>query len=148
MHPKYIVWLESEEGHIVQHELYFNENKARHAYRRASRPDKDGFYELVGENDSYSATLNVRAIMRFIGSNISTTKDRWRKSFLNLTGEEEEELAKRFQIPVEIIREISEIEKAIFENKSYFAHPYDEKTSAFVRKYVPNTLASILRKVL
>ena len=128
MHPKYIVCLEDDKGHIVEHEVFFNKNKAQRSYKRASKPDKDGLHELIGENDSYTARLDVKAVIRSIGDNISTKKDRWRKSFLNLTNEEGGELAERFRVPIKIIKEISRMEKDIVEKRRYYMRQHDEQT--------------------
>lgn len=148
MHPKYVVWLEDDDGRIVHHELYFNAHKARRSYSRASKPDKNGLHELVGEKDSYTATSDVTAVMRFIGDDLSTKQDNWRKGFLNLTDEEEKELSGRLRLPVTIIREISTLEKNIAEKQRFYMHPHDEQTSALIRKYAPDPLARILRKIL
>ncbi|MYD93243.1 MAG: hypothetical protein F4Y02_06035 [Chloroflexi bacterium] len=148
MYPLYVVWLEDNAGCIVQHELFFSQRKARRAYRRAARPNDSGLHELYGEDDSYTATADVTAVIRLVGTNLSTKKDKWRKSFLNLTEDEEQELSKRLRIPVRIVQQISRMEKDIVEKKRYYMHPQDERTSALIRKYAPEPLAKIFRKII
>ena len=148
MYPLYVVWLEDDAGCIVQHEVFFSQSKARRAYRRASKSDDFGLHELYGEDDSYTATTDVTAVMRLVGTDLSTKKDKWRKSFLNLTEDEERELSERLRIPVKIVRQISRMEKDVAEKRRYYMRPQDERTSALIRKYAPEPLAKILRKIV
>ena len=145
MHPKYAVWLEDHEGRVVAHELFFNGRKAKQSYKRAARADEYGLRELVGETGSYTATDNVEARIRSFEP-LSTNKDRWRKSFLNLDADEEQELSDRFRLPVEIIRQVSRIERDIAEKRRYFMHSRDERAAAIVRKYVPRWISRFVHK--
>ena len=93
------------------------------------------------------ATTNVKPNILYFGNYISTKKDMWRKSFLNLDCEEEKELSEKYQLPVEIIQRISRMEKDICEKKRYYMQPHNEHTSALIRKYTPNWLSQIINKM-
>ena len=115
MRPKYIVWLQDDERRIVAHELFFSGSKAKRSFKRATKVDEYGLRELIGETGSYTATDNVEARTRYFGEYIYTSKDRWRQSFLNLDADEEEELSARFRLPVEVIRQVSRMERDMAE---------------------------------
>ncbi|MDE0422286.1 MAG: hypothetical protein OXK76_15580 [Gammaproteobacteria bacterium] len=108
--------------------------------------DEYGLRELIGETGSYTATDNVEVRIRYFGEHIHTSKDKWRKSFLNLEADEEEELSDRFRLPVEVIRQVSRMERDIAEKKRYFMHSEDERTAAMVRKYVPSWISRFVHK--
>ena len=147
MYPKYVVWLQNDAGNVAAYELFFSGRKAKKSYKRALTKDRHGLHELFGETDSYTATSDVKVKIRYFGDYISTKKDMFRKSFLNLDYEEERELAEKYQLPPKIIRHISELEKAICEKKQYYMHPHDAHTCALIRKYTPSWLSQLLHKI-
>ena len=146
MHPQFVVWLQDDEGRVVAYELFFSGRKAKRSYKRATKTDEHGLHELIGETGSYTAMDEVNAKIRFFGEYISTSKDRWRRSFLNLDGDEERELSERYQLPIEVIRQVSRIERDVSEKKRYFMHSQDARTSAMVRKYAPRWMSRIVHR--
>ena len=44
MHPKYIVWLQNDEGNVVDYELFFSGRKAEQSYKRALKIDEHGWH--------------------------------------------------------------------------------------------------------
>jgi len=148
MHPNYIVLLRSNEGGILAHELFFNETKAHRAYKKAQAPDNNGDHILCGETGGwyrFGKYLKVEII--YFGEYVRTTRDQNRKSFLNLSQEEELELAQKFCVTIEIIQEISNMERDIAEKIRHYGYNHRASTTAIMRKYLPQTLFNILRKL-
>ncbi|MYG14590.1 MAG: hypothetical protein F4171_17620 [Gammaproteobacteria bacterium] len=146
MYPEYVVWLQRDGGSIAALELFFSRRKAVRSHIRALKNDENGFRELVGEMGQVTVASGVQAEMRTIGGNLCTTKGHWRKSFLNLDAHEEVELSQRFQIPVEVVQQVSEMERAIAERRRVWGSQ-NAHTSAMVRKYVPTWISRIVRNL-
>ena len=148
MHPNYIVLLRSNEGYIWAHELFFNGTKAHRAHKKAKVQDKYGNHILYGETgdwQTFGKDLKVEII--YFGEYVRTTRDRNRNSFLNLSREEESALAERFCLTTEIIQEISNMERDIAEKIRHYGYNHRASTTAIMRKYLPQTLFNILRKL-
>lgn len=147
MHPVCIVLLRGSDGGVRAYELFFSVRKARRAFQKAKVKDESGHHELCGEAGSWGLYQADRAEFDYFGEYISTKRNPFRKSFLNLSGDEELELSERFNLPVDIIRHISQMEQDIVERKRYFGHNHNAATTALMRKYLPSSLYNIMKKI-
>lgn len=147
MRPSAIVMLKNICGDILAHELFFSLEKARRSFRIAKEPDKDGWHTLTNEwGEDATQIRNASVEFCFIGEYVSTSKDRFRKSFLNLTEDERKEIAERFLINSSIVDEISQIERNIAEGRRSFDNSWPDGQSAQMRQVFPSWLARVIMR--
>jgi hypothetical protein len=141
MHPSSVVLL-YEDGRLALWEIFFSAAKARRAFDRAKRKDATGYTTLEHEDGGFTGTSAITEVKLIHLDWTGTKKEFDRKSFLNLTAEEKEELCARYDIPLKVIEQIAQAERDIIEAKHYVANRYDELAKARMRKYLPRFLLS------
>jgi hypothetical protein len=129
-----------EDGRLVLWELFFSAAKARRAFELAKRKDATGYTTLEHEDGGFTGTSGITDVKLIHLNWIGTEKEFDRKSFLNLTAEEKEELCARYDIPLKVIEQIAQAERDTIEAKHYIANSYDELAKARMRKYLPRFL--------
>lgn len=118
MRPQAIVLLYDSSGQIHCHYFFYDNRKALAAFRKAEKPDADGFYQLCSEDGStWMAIQNAKARLEFFHDcDLRTKEEPYRSGFLNLKDSEVDELAQRLKLPLEIIQAASHEERYVAEN--------------------------------
>jgi hypothetical protein len=141
MRPRSVV-LVYENSKLWRYELFYSAAKAERAHHRALSKDRDGFTTLESEDGGFngtSAALTVRLVhLNWIG----TEKEFHRKTLLNLTSTEMDELCNRFNLPRNIIEHVAQAERDTFEAKRYHLSKFNERTIALMRKHLPSFVLS------
>jgi len=122
MHHSGIVFLKDRDGNILEYQFFYSFRKAKRAFNKAKKPDTDGHHELVGEDGEYFACSDVDAEIRFIGDYLSTSEHPSRRSFVNLSEKEVDELADALVVPPKIIRHLASDEMDFIEGTRPFGH--------------------------
>jgi hypothetical protein len=134
MRPNYVVTATDKNGRIVLYGLYYNERKARRAFKKLESPS-GGSYEIPQEEGFYEAIsgspLVLTVKIRYLGEPIGTKQDFFKKSFFNTSEEEFHELAQSYDIPVGLLKEIAGYEKDYIENRR------NTRWNARKRAYLP-----------